>query len=267
MGNKSQSTPQEASETESVYFELQASWGVTKHMGGLETTIELADLCHIDGDKYVLVVGCGVGITPCYLAERYGCPVVGVDLSEKMITRSGERAKRKGVEDRVEFRVADAQNLPFKDATFDAVICESVLAFVGDKQRAVNEFTRVAKPGGYAGFNEVTWIEPPPAEMVEYMTRIMGAGFLTADGWKALTEGSRLKEMTASTYKTSAWSQWASEVRQFEFWDFLKAWGKYLYLFIKSPACRRFTRESLAFPRSIFSLFRYFGYGIYTGRK
>ncbi|MDI6888137.1 MAG: class I SAM-dependent methyltransferase [Methanocellales archaeon] len=82
-------------------------------MGGLKATRELIELCHINKGKYVLDVGCGVGKTPCYVAKMYGCRVVGVDISERMVDRAKERAKREGVENRVEFRVADAQNLPF----------------------------------------------------------------------------------------------------------------------------------------------------------
>ncbi|MCX6010147.1 MAG: class I SAM-dependent methyltransferase, partial [Chloroflexi bacterium] len=149
MESKEQSSPEKISELENSYFEVQAYWGMTKHMGGLKATEQLVELCHINQDKYVLVVGCGVGVTPCYLAKRYGCRVVGVDLSEKMVDRSKEGAKRKGVENRVEFRIADAQNLPFEDVTFDAVICESVNAFIENKPRALSEYVRVIKPGGY----------------------------------------------------------------------------------------------------------------------
>ena len=99
MVNKKQLSPEEISELEPSYFELQAYWGATKHMGGLRATKELIELCHINKGKYVLDVGCGVGITPCYIAKRHGCRVVGVDISEGMIDWSNERAKREGVED------------------------------------------------------------------------------------------------------------------------------------------------------------------------
>lgn len=268
MGSKKQSSLEEISELESPYFVLQASWGMTKHVGGLKATRQLIELCHINQDKYVLVVGCGVGATPCYLAKTYGCRVVGVDLSEGMIDRSNERAKREGVEDRLEFRVADAQNLPFEDAVFDAVICESVNAFIENKQRAINEYVRVIKPGGYVGLNEGTWIKTPPPALVDYLTRTMSGEFLTCNnGWKELLEGSGLRETVALVHKTNALSQWIDEMRQFEFFEPLRAWSRFSYLFIKSPTCRRFTKEALTFPRSIFSFFQYFGYGIYVGRK
>ncbi len=268
MGSKKRSSPENTSESRNAYFEVQAYWGVTKHMGGLEATEQLVELCYINQDKYVLVVGCGVGVTPCYLAKRNGCRVVGVDLSRKMIDRSQERAKREGVRNRVEFGIADAQNLPFAGGTFDAVICESVNSFIEDKPRALSEYARVTKPGGYVGLNEVTWLKTPPQDLVAYLYRIMGAQFLTGNnGWKELLEGSGLRETTALVYKTNALRQWVNEVRQFEFSDFIRAWCRYLYMFVKSPACRRFTKEALTFPRSIFCLFRYFGYGLYVGRK
>ena len=44
--------------------------------------------------------------------------------------------------------------------------CESAIAFVADKRRAIQECVRVAKPGGYVGLNESFWIEEPPPEIV-----------------------------------------------------------------------------------------------------
>jgi len=110
------------SEPEFSYFQVQSFWGVTKHMGGQKATEELVELCHIGKDKYVLEIGSGVGTTAVYLAKRHGCRVVGVDISERMVEWARKRAKRQGLEDRVEFRVADAQDLPFEDGLFDAAI-------------------------------------------------------------------------------------------------------------------------------------------------
>ncbi len=259
----------EISEQENLYFEVQADMGITKHMGCLGATKELIELCHIDKDKYVLDVGCGVGKTPCYIAKKYGCRVVGVDISERMIRRSVERAKREGLENKVEFRVADAQNLPFENDLFDTVISESVTAFVEDKQRAVNEYVRVAKPGGYIGLNECTWIKtPPPTELVEYVSRTMAkAEFLTSDGWKELLEGSGLTDIVVRAYKVNALSQWIDEIRWFDFRDFSRAWYRFLSQCITSPAYRKFAKETVTAPKSILSYLKYVGYGIYVGRK
>lgn len=252
----------------SCYFELQASWGLTKHMGGLEATTKLIEACHIDKDSYVLDVGCGVGITACYMAKEYGCKVVGVDLSEMMVERSKERAKRKNVEDKVEFKIGSAQDIPFKDGVFDAVVCESVLAFPKDKQKVVSEYVRVTRPGGYVGMNEVTWVETPPPELVDYLSRALGqAKFLTPNDWRDLLEKAGLTDIVASVYKTNALRQWANEVRQMNPRDFLEAWGKFVSLIFKDPAVRKWMKEICVPPKSVFKIFKYFGYGIYVGRK
>lgn len=57
--------------------------------------------------------------------------------------------------------MADAEQLPFEDNKFDIVLSESVIAFPEDKQKVVNEYARVAKPGGFIGMNEGTWLNYP----------------------------------------------------------------------------------------------------------
>ncbi len=260
-------SPEGGSEPESYYFELQAHIGATKHGGGLKATEELVELCHLDKDKYVLDIGCGVGATPCYIAKKHGGRVVGVDISEGMIDRSNERAKREGLEDRVEFRVADAQNLPFQDALFDAVISESVTAFVEDKQRAVSEYVRVTKPQGFVGFNESIWIKaPPPKELVEWASRTYGAKteFLTSNGWEDLFKGLGLRDIVVRIYKITPLSQWLNEVRGTGLRDFTRGWGWFFSQFIGNPGYRRFMKEAMITPRNIFE---YLGYGLYVGRK
>lgn len=128
---------------EEQFFDFAAQVGLTKHLGGVDGTEELVELCHIEEGDRVLDVGCGAGATPVCLAETHGCHVVGVDILPRMIERARELADRKGVAHLVEFRVADAQDLPFDDNQFDAVITESVTAFPEDKQRAVDEYKRV----------------------------------------------------------------------------------------------------------------------------
>jgi len=269
MKNKKQLSREEKAEPELSYFELQAYWGVSKpHMGGLKATKELIELCHIDENKYVLDVGCGVGVTPCYIAKKYGCRVVGVDISEKMLSMARERAKRKRAGNRIKFMAADAQNLPFRSNLFDAVISESVNAFVKDKKKAISEYIRVTKPGGYLGLNEATWIkEQPPADFVEYLSRITGAKFETSDNWKKLLGKSGLKNIEVKTYKINALSQFINEIKYIGLGDILRGWYKFLSLGIKSSAFREYLKEAWP-PKSVFkNFFKYFGYGIYVGRK
>jgi len=267
MDNKKQLSLEEILELEPPHshFELQAYQGATKHLGGLKVTNELIELCHINKDKYVLDVGCGVGVTSCYIAKRNGCRVVGVDISERMIDRSNERAKREGVENMVEFKVADAQSLPFEHALFDAVIGESITTFLEDKQKAVKEYIRVLKPEGYVGLNEETWIETsPPAELVEYLYRTMKAEIPTSDGWKEFLEGSGLSDIVVKIYKINVLSEFVNRIRQLGLNDFLRSLYGSVSLYIVNPAVRKFLKKRLPPPKNIFE---YLGCIICVGKK
>jgi len=64
------------------------------HPGGIEKTDEMASMCKIGKGKKVLDIGSGKGVTACYLAQKYGCEVVGVDVSERMLNMQ-EKWQRK----------------------------------------------------------------------------------------------------------------------------------------------------------------------------
>jgi arsenite methyltransferase len=250
---------------------MSRSWATARgRHGGTDTTDTLAALCRIARGAYVLDVGCGTGMTPCYLAETRGCRVVGIDLSERMIAWSRRRARRARLDDRVAFAVADAQSLPFDDHTFDAVICESVTAFVADKPRAVGEYARVVRPGGYVGLAEGIWLAPPPADLAVFLARVMGgADFLVPLGWRALLAGALLTDLVVRRCTISARRQWKSELQRMgrdERQEYLQAWKTFGSLLLTSQPFRQYLRE-LWPPRSVFHLFDYFGYGVFVGRK
>jgi SAM-dependent methyltransferase len=252
-------------EPEISYFELQAYMGTTKHMGGFETTKELIELCHVEENTHVLEVGCGVGATACYLAKTYGCDVVGVDLRESMVARANERAQRYGVEDKVEFRIADAQELPFDDALFDAVFCESVATFIEDKQGVIGEYARVVKPGGYVGVNEEIWLKPPPAEVIAHVGRAWAIepDLPTADGWRWFLEGAGLRDVAARTYRVDARRE-STQIRRYGFQDMWRMFSRTLSLFFKSSDFRAYMNEQRRLPKGVFE---YLGYGLFVGRK
>ncbi|MBL7064706.1 MAG: methyltransferase domain-containing protein [Anaerolineae bacterium] len=255
----------EMSNPELSYFELQAYIGATKHLGGFETTKTLIESCHIGKDTFVLEVGCGVGATACYLAKNHGCNVVGVDLRESMIARSNERAQKEGVEKRVEFKVADAQNLPFEDALFDVVLCESVATFVKDKQKVVSEYARVTRPGGYVGLNEELWIETPPAPLVERVRQIwdIKPDIPTLEDWMGFLENAGLRDVVVETYKFDARRE-SSQIKRYRFQDMWRMFYRTLFLYIKNPAFRKYMAGRKHLPKG---LFEYLGYAIFVGRR
>jgi SAM-dependent methyltransferase len=257
-------------EKQQTFFDFAAKVGITKHIGSLEATQALIELCHIGEGKCVLDVGCGVGVTPCSIARRYGCRVVGVDILEGMIERSKERAKREGVMDRVEFRVADAQDLPFEDGLFDAVITESVTAFPEDKQKAVNEYVRVTKPEGYVGLSESTWLKvPPPPELIAWASQDLGANIkpLTSSEWVGLLESAGLGEIVAKTYAINVRNEARGMSRRYGWGGMLGILCRMFSLYATSPAYRKFVKEVRENEITPANLDEYFGYGLYVGRK
>lgn len=92
--------------------------------------------------KRFLEVGCGLGYFS-KMAIRKRAQVTGLDIGEKII----ERARR--LIPAGKFIVGDAKSLPFKDETFDIVLCTEVIEHVESPSRAIKELFRVTKTGGY----------------------------------------------------------------------------------------------------------------------
>ena len=239
-------------------------------MGGKKATNELITLCHITKNKHILDIGCGTGTTPTHIAKTHNSTVTALDISPKMIQWTKERAERQNVAGKIQLITADAQNLPFKGNQFDAVICESVTVFLQDKQKGLNEYVRVTKPGGYVGINEGTWIKtPPPAELTEYMSGIFSteAEFLTSNEWEKLLETSGLEDITVRTYRINLPKEFIYGFRQLDLKDFSRALYRFFFLYIKSPIFRRTIKERYTYRLPIRAFIEYLGYGIYVGRK
>jgi len=252
----------------SLYFNIQADFGFTKHPGGLKATHELIKACRISKDSYVLIIGCGVGQTPCLIAEEIGCRVVGIDLSEGMVEKARERANKKGLGDRLEFRAADAQALPFEDNLFDAVLCESVNAFIPDKVKAMREYARVTKPGGLIGINEVNWLNEPSPELRAYAALVMaGADFLTVDGWKEVLVAASLHEVQVSSHKMDMRQQRIEEMRGLEKGEASRAWKRFLKGLFTDPLYWKFTKQVMSKPGLLIQFTKSIGHGLYVGMK
>lgn len=255
---------------EQHFFDFAAEAGLTKHFGSLEATDKMVDLCHIGPESYVLDVGCGVGATPCHLAKAYGCRVVGVDILPRMIERSKERALKMSVADLVEFRVADAQDLPFDDDIFDAVITESVTSFPKDKQKAVNQYARVLKPGGAVGLNESTWLKvPPPPELVEWVRQDIGATVepQTADGWKDLLVNAGLEDIVVILEPVDVKAESRGILQRYGLGGMVSTLTRAFRMYLRNPNYRQFVKDVNQGGLIPDNFKEYFGYGIFVGRK
>jgi len=96
----------------------------------------------------VLEVGCGLGIDALEFARVVGehGEVVGIDLSEAMVTEAARRTA--GIRLNVSYALGDVTKLDFPDGSFDACRAERVLCYVADFPGAVGEMARVTRSGG-----------------------------------------------------------------------------------------------------------------------
>ena len=135
------------------------------HPGGLHATRLLAERCKISSDMTILDGGCGSGRSDIFLAKRYGCRIVGIDIDPGTLLKAQAEAISNDVGDRVAFRVADANDLPFADQTFDGAVFQAALIFT-DKTKALQSVNQKVRPGGFLGVIELAWKKPPTETII-----------------------------------------------------------------------------------------------------
>jgi ubiquinone/menaquinone biosynthesis C-methylase UbiE len=247
------------------YFEYLAKLGLTKHIGSMAATRRLVELCHISSGDRVLDVGCGVGATPAYLARTMGCRAVGVDLLERMVEQSRERARMERLAGRVVFAVADARRLPFPDGAFDAVIMESLNVFFDEKLEAIRGYARLTRPGGYVGMTEMTWLEPPSPATAAYYKRVVYADSLQASGWMELLQEAGLEDVEGSAHAVDIPEEARGRFERYGCRRFVRVLARALTVAIRDPASRAFLKDvTQSLPGDMLGSM---GYGVYAGRQ
>jgi ubiquinone/menaquinone biosynthesis C-methylase UbiE len=114
----------------------------------------LAEALDIVADQRVLDVACGSGNGAIAAARRAWGNTVGADFVPALLERGRERAAAERLE--IEFVEADAQDLPFEDASFDVALSIFGAMFAPDQEKTAAELLRVVKPGGRIGMGNWT---------------------------------------------------------------------------------------------------------------
>ena len=109
----------------------------------------------------LLDLGCGIGGPGRFLADRFSCSVLGVDLLPLRIELAQALGEMTATTDRVSYRIADATNLDIADASFVQVWMLDVSMHVRDKRALFGEITRVLQPNGLLVMHEQTGPLPP----------------------------------------------------------------------------------------------------------
>jgi len=168
--------------------------GDSFHPGGLALTERLGKLLNLGPGQRVLDVAAGRGTSAIFLAQHFGCEVVGVDYGSDIVAGANAMAQEAGLSERLHFEQGDAEGLRFADETFDAIMCECAFCTFPDKAAAAAEFARVLRPAGRVGLSDLTRSGPLPSELetllawiaciadarpiADYITYLENAGFV-----------------------------------------------------------------------------------------
>src|SRR5579884_2973073 len=116
-----------------------------------------------DGANPILDVGTGTAQIPIELCRTDPRPrVTAIDLAEQMLLVGRENVRRAGLAERIQLQRIDAKGLPFPDATFGAVISNSIVHHIPQPAAVLAEMVRVAAPGATLFVRDLL---RPPDEM------------------------------------------------------------------------------------------------------
>jgi sarcosine/dimethylglycine N-methyltransferase len=161
------------------------------HTMGRFATTELVESLEITTADEVLDAGSGIGGTARFVADRCGCQVTAVDLTEEYCDVNRWLNRLVGLDDRISVRQADVTELPFAEQTFDVVFSQHVQMNVADKSRLYTEARRVLRDGGRIAIWDITSggdgvldYPLPWADQPEY------SHLVTSDELRSVIEGS-----------------------------------------------------------------------------
>lgn len=141
------------------YYGPNGTHKIDRRQAQIDLIEELLRWAKVDSAENILDVGCGIGGSSLYLAEKFDASVTGITLSPVQAARATERAQQANLSNRGQFLVADAQATPFADDSFDLVWSLESGEHMPDKTKFLQECYRVLKPGGKLIM--VTWCHRP----------------------------------------------------------------------------------------------------------
>jgi SAM-dependent methyltransferase len=143
----------------------------------------------------ILDLSTGTGWTSRVVARR-GASVIGADIAGDLLEAARAKAAAEGL--KIEYQIGDAENLPFADGEFDAVVSTFGVMFASRPEAAAAELARVVRPGGRIALT--TWLSDSSVfEMFQVMKRYMPAPPPTSPAPRSPFEWGRV-ELLGSTF-------------------------------------------------------------------
>jgi tocopherol O-methyltransferase len=157
----------------------------------------------LNNNSFIVDAGCGIGGTLFYLAKKYSCKGVGVNIAPYQLQLCGDKAKELDLSDKIKFQYADCSILlPFDDNSVDAIIHMETACHYKNVKNFFSECYRILKPGGFLVAEE--WMSNNHLNhegYLSYIKPIIEAWFLhelpSLEGYKLLLQNANFKIMEA----------------------------------------------------------------------
>ena len=132
------------------------------------TVAHMADqLGPLTADHRVLDLGAGYGGSMRYLAKKFGCQCVALNLSEVENERNRQMNREQGLDERIKVVDGDFTRLGFGDGEFDVVWSQDAFLHSGERERVCAEAARVLKPGGKLIFTDPMQADDAPTDRLQ----------------------------------------------------------------------------------------------------
>lgn len=209
--------------------------------GGKQTTDVVLSRIQIKPGSKVLDMGSGIGGHSFYLAEKYGCRVLGIDLSRNMVAVAEDHLNRRPhLQKLIEFELKDATKLSdLEENSFDVIYSRDMMLHIDDKANLFSNFYKWLKPGGQVIFTDyvrgdkkdyssefkayVAQRQYHLLTVKEYYNIMQGAGFtdIASEDWTIAFKDALERELNQLTTRKE---EFLSLFSQKDFDDLFSGW-------------------------------------------
>ncbi|MFD4396736.1 SAM-dependent methyltransferase [Kitasatospora sp. NPDC058478] len=159
-----------------IYARADASVADASRHTVEQTADKVGDL--VRAGSSVLDLGSGYGGPTRYLAERFGCRVIALNLSDTQNQRHRATNAERGLDHLIEVVTGSFHDIPYPDRSFDVVWSQEAFCHSGDRPRLLSEAVRVLKPEGALVFTDVMAAEDTPAAALRAAVSRLGVDAL-----------------------------------------------------------------------------------------
>jgi len=166
---------------------------LNKPSGGIKTLNKIILNAHINSSTKFLEIGCTTGFSSIEIKRLTNADVYGIDIDKNSLEKAKARSLAEGL--KINFMLADATKLPFKDNSFDVVFCSNVTSFIKDKEAALFNYKRVLKTYGFLVAVPIYYLKRPPKELLNKVSKEVGnkIEYFTKQDWLNFFEDKTLE--------------------------------------------------------------------------